>query len=112
MAAHVQDYEKICVVIPSADLAGDESRSVRDAVSETVEHRQLIDFIIDLTNVGFIDSAGLETLLWIKRKTDELFGQVKLINLDANVRKILEITRLEPRFEMHPDLATALKMMR
>jgi anti-anti-sigma factor len=63
-------------------------------------------------NVGFIDSLGLEALLWIKRKTDELFGQVKLINVDDNVRKILEITRLEPRFESQRDLATALKMMR
>ena len=32
-----------------------------------------------------VDSEGLETLLWIKRKAEELFGQVKLVNIDENV---------------------------
>jgi hypothetical protein len=41
-----------------------------------------------------------------------MFGQVKLANLDENLRKILEITRLEHRFETHAGLAMALKTMR
>jgi hypothetical protein len=34
------------------------------------------------------------------------------VNLDENCKKILEITRLEHRFESHPDLPSALKTMR
>jgi anti-anti-sigma factor len=67
---------------------------------------------MDLEAVSFIDSEGLETLLWIKRRCEDLFGQVKLINVDENCRKILQITRLEHRYETHPDLAAALKTMR
>jgi hypothetical protein len=37
---------------------------------------------------------------------------VKLANLDENLRKILEMTRLGQRFECHADLAMALKTMR
>ena len=48
----------------------------------------------------------------MKRRCEDLFGQIKLANLDENCRKILEITRLEHRFECHGDLATALKTMR
>lgn len=112
MPFHTQDYEKVCVLIPPGDLAGDESATLREAVTAGIEGRQIIDFIVDLQNAAFIDSQGLESLLWIKRRTDDLFGQVKLINVDPNVRKILEITRLGPRFETHHDLATALKLMR
>ena len=36
----------------------------------------------------------------------------KLVTLDENCRKILEITRLEHRFECHGELAAALKTMR
>lgn len=112
MPIQSQDYEKVCVLVPPGDLAGGEPAQLRDAVAKSIAERQVIDFIVDLKQATFIDSAGLETLLWIKRRTDDMFGQVKLINVDPNVRKILEITRLGPRFETHHDLATALKLMR
>lgn len=112
MAIHTQDYEKVCVLVPPGDLTGDISDEVRSSVSQSIDERQVIDFIVDLQHAQFVDSQGLESLLWIKQRTDELFGQVKLINVDPNVRKILEITRLGPRFETHHDLATALKLMR
>jgi hypothetical protein len=51
-------------------------------------------------------------LLWMKRKCEDLFGQFKLSHLDENMRKILEMTRLEHRFECHTDLTSALKTMR
>ena len=41
-----------------------------------------------------------------------MFGRVKLINVDGNCRKILEITRLEKKFECCADLPSALKTMR
>jgi anti-anti-sigma factor len=112
MPIHTQDYEKVCVLIPPGDLVGEESQQLRSAVTEGIDQRQIIDFVVDLQHAQFVDSHGLESLLWIKRRTDDLFGQVKLINVDPNVRKILEITRLGPRFETHHDLATALKLMR
>ena len=74
--------------------------------------REGVDFVIDFEKVDFMDSEGLETLLWIKRKCEDRFGQIKLVKLDENCRKILEITRLEHRFECHAELAAALKTMR
>jgi hypothetical protein len=67
---------------------------------------------MDFQKCGFIDSEGLEALLWMKRRSEDLFGQIKLANLDENCRKILQITRLDHRFEMHGDLVGALKTMR
>jgi hypothetical protein len=48
----------------------------------------------------------------MKKKCEELFGQFKLAGLDDNLKKILEITRLEARFECHADITSALKTMR
>jgi anti-anti-sigma factor len=107
-----EEYNNVCVLAPPGDLVGAESQQLRKVVEDLVEQRQLIDFVIDCEKVGFIDSEGLEALLLMKRKTEDLFGRLKLANLDENCRKILEITRLEARFECCPDLPTALKNMR
>jgi anti-sigma B factor antagonist len=107
-----QDYEKVCVVSLQGDFAGDEPAAAQKLVQEAISQRQIVDFVLDFQGCPFIDSTGLESLLWVKRRCEELFGRVKLINLDDNVRKILEMTRLEPRFESCRDLGTALKTMR
>lgn len=112
-AISTQDYERVCVISLAGDLSGDDTPGLAQAaVDEGIAKRQIVDYIVDFAGCGFIDSAGLESLLSIKRHCEELFGRVKLINLDEHCRKILEVTRLEARFECCRDLATALKTMR
>ena len=112
MAIKAEDYSSVCVIMLDGDLAADASKDLRRNVEERVEQRRIVDFVVDFEKADFIDSEGLETLLWLKRRCEDLFGQCKLVNLDENCRKILEITRLEHRFECHGDLAGALKTMR
>ena len=112
MPLKVDDYSSVCVISVGSDLAGEASKELRTAVDERIEQRRIVDFVVDFEKADFMDSEGLETLLWLKRRCEDLFGQVKLVNLDENCRKILEITRLEHRFECHGDLAGALKTMR
>jgi anti-anti-sigma factor len=111
MPVKCEQYNQVCVMAVTGDLAAENSVTARKLTEEYIDKRQIVDVVVDLENSGFIDSEGLESLLWIKRKCEDLFGQVKLANLDENCRKILEITRLEHRFECHPDLAAALKNM-
>jgi anti-anti-sigma factor len=107
-----EDYNNVCVLSLDGDLSGEANAIVRKLADERVDNRQIVDFVIDFEKAGFFDSEGLETLLWLKRRCEDLFGQLKLVNLDENCKKILEITRLEHRFESHPDLPAALKTMR
>jgi len=112
MPMKCEDYGTVCVVALDGDLSGDASKEVRKQAEERIENNRIVDFVVDFEKTDFIDSEGLETLLWLKRRCEDLFGQIKLVNLDDNCRKILEITRLEHRFECHGDLAAALKTMR
>jgi anti-anti-sigma factor len=107
-----EEYTNHCVISLNGDLTAMEAESLRKGVEETIDRKQIVDFVVDCEKAGFIDSEGLETLLWMKRKCENLFGQVKLAGLDENCRKILEITRLDSRFECHGDLPGALKTMR
>jgi anti-anti-sigma factor len=112
MAIKCEEYNNVCVIAVEGDLTGEASKELRKAAEERVEQLRIVDFVVDFERSGFVDSEGLETLLWLKRRCEDLFGQIKLVNLDENCRKILEITRLEHRFECHDDLTAALKTMR
>lgn len=111
MPVRCDEYSQVGVMIVDGDLSGENAAAVRTLADERIETRHIIDFVIDLEKCPFIDSEGLEALLGLKRRCEELFGQVKLAGLDENCRKILEITRLEHRFECQKEVAAALKMM-
>ncbi|HRK30249.1 MAG TPA: STAS domain-containing protein [Tepidisphaeraceae bacterium] len=111
MAVKCDEYNKVCVLTLAGDLAGDENTLVQNQMEAMIETRHLADFVVDFEKCHFIDSKGLSTLLWAKRRCEDLFGQFKLANLDDNCRKILEITRLSHRFESHNGLESALKTM-
>jgi len=86
--------------------------ALRKAAEEAIEQKRLTSFVVDLEKCTFVDSEGLAALLWLKRRSEDLFGQLKLVHPDESVRKILEITRLEHRFECHDEMPAALRMMR
>lgn len=112
MPVRCDEYDKVCVIGIDGDLSADNAAALRTVVAEQIHARHMVDFVLDFEKCPFIDSEGLESLLWMKGRCDELFGQMKLAAIDDNCRKILEMTRLEPRFECQADLAAALKMMR
>jgi anti-anti-sigma factor len=112
MAITCEEYNQVCVISLGTDFVGAEVAEARASVEELIEKRQIVDFVFDFEKAGFVDSEGLEALLMVKRRCEEMFGQVKLVNLDEHCQKILEVTRLDHRFECHGDLAAALKTMR
>jgi anti-anti-sigma factor len=112
MAIRCEDYNQICILRIEGDLAGEDVAAARSTVEDAIEQKQIVDFVFDMEKAPFVDSEGLEMLLWTKRRCEELFGQVKLARLDETCRKIMQITRLDHRLECHDDLESALKTMR
>ena len=85
MAVKAEDYSNVCVIMLEGDVTSEACQLIRATVEERVEQRRMVDFVIDFEKVDFIDSEGLETLLWLKRRSEDLFGQIKLVNLKENV---------------------------
>ncbi len=112
MPVKLEEYDGVCVLSVTGDFAGEDVAAARKVATEFIEHRQISDFVVDLEKTTFVDSEGLEALLWIKRRCEDLFGQFKLAAADDHVKKVLEVTRLGRRFENAVDVATALKTMR
>jgi anti-anti-sigma factor len=112
MSVKCDEYGQVCVLTLNGDFVGEDIATARRMVEDEIDNKQIVDFVVDLEQCGFVDSEGLETLVWIRKRTDDLFGQIKLAAIDENVKKILEMTRLAQRFECHNELAGALKTMR
>ena len=51
-------------------------------------------------------------LTWLQDRCDDVFGRLALAAPEANVRKVLTITRLLSRFEVFDDVDTAVQRMR
>lgn len=97
------------------NLKGELTADTLSVFQKAVDHHLLakdaIDLVLNLEEVTFIDSACLECLLDLQDRLAERLGQVKLLKPDVNIRKILEITRLESTFEIFKDVPEAMKAM-
>jgi anti-anti-sigma factor len=111
MPIKAEHYNQLCCLTVAGDLGAVEVQQLRKAAEDAMDAKHVVNFVVDLEKCSFIDSEGLEALLWLKRRSEDLFGQVKLVHPDESIKKILEITRLEPRFEVHDEMPAALRMM-
>ena len=108
MKIRTQDYNDVTVVELQGDFDSDFAELFKDAIAEIISKGK-VGIVLDMSDVGFIDSCGLERLLWSRDYCNENKSQLRLAGLDENFEKILEITRLEDEFDRYAELAEAVK---
>jgi anti-sigma B factor antagonist len=110
MKISYEDNGPVTVFSIAGDLSVDEAdRFQREALQRFDQNVR--DFVLDLESLEFIDSRGLETLLWLQEKCTELLGQIRLAGCPEHIYKVLEVTRLNTRFECHPDIDAAVNSL-
>lgn len=93
-----------------------------ELVAETVgEFRRLVeqcrrrdgrDFVVDMQAARTVDSTGLEALTALQRECEEHLGLLSFCGMNETIRKVLEMTRLDHRFDCYRNLPAALAAMR
>lgn len=84
-------------------------QAFRAAIVPHLEQHKRI--VLDLSNVEFIDSAGVGTLISCLRIVTEQQGQLRLCGLNRAVRALFELMRMHRLFEVHPDRQSALSSL-
>lgn len=103
-----QDYNDVTVVELQGDLDADFTELLRNTITDIVAtHRAGI--VLDMSAVGFVDSQGLELLLWLRDYCNQNKTQLRLAGLDENCSKILEVTRLDGQFDSYAELTEAVR---
>ena len=111
MKLSYEDHQHITVLTVSGELTADQVDTLRRSCQERFG-AGIRDVVLNLEHLVFVDSAGLETLLWIIDEASERAGQVRLVKPDATISKILEISRLDRRFNIHDSIESAAKSLR
>ena len=111
MSIKTETRGRAAVLFVKGELTGELLESLQDAVNKHVHEEEVVDITVDLSMSPFVDSGALEFLLDVKDSLTEKLGVVTLSGCDENVRKILEITRLESSFHISDDVMSPAEVV-
>ena len=83
------------------------SPALRDALAAAFARREST-VIVDLSEVTYMDSSGIATLVVAHGAARKSAGRLVLAGLTDRVREVFKLARLESVFELAPTVAAAL----
>ncbi len=95
-----QDLDGVCVVAVHGELDLARAPQLGVAVSEALRSHPT-RLVIDLCDVGFVDSGGLSILLNARRRAVRQGVELKLACDVESTLRLLSLTRLDRDFDVH-----------
>jgi anti-sigma B factor antagonist len=86
---------------------GEGTLRLRETIDEILA-RGRNQILLNFSEVFYVDSAGLGTLVQVNSLVRNAGGKLKLMKLKEITRDLIQITRLYSVFEIFPDEASAL----
>ncbi|MFM9956554.1 MAG: STAS domain-containing protein [Phycisphaerales bacterium] len=111
MKISFQDHESLSVLTLSGEFTHDDTEAFNRVANER-EARGTKHMVLDCSNLEFVDSKALESLLRLQERLGGAGGQLRLVKPDETVTQILRLTRLDLALESHPTLETAVRSLR
>jgi anti-sigma B factor antagonist len=111
MKLSYEDHDTISVLRVSGELTADQADTFRRTCGDRMG-AGIRDFVLDLEHLQLVDSVGLELLLWLSEELAVHNGQLRLVQPDETILKILEVTRLDLKFDVHSSIESAAKSLR
>lgn len=108
MTTRLQRYDDVTVVTTNEELGGEALPTFMEK-ADACFREGCPNIVVDCESVPGIDSTGLEYMLDLQDRCEEMLGAVKLCNLDEALQTVFRITRLARRFEIFDDLDSAVK---
>ncbi len=98
LKVHAKRLDSVEILGLEGQIMNGDTETLRSAV-------QLVsgvnDIILDLSNVNLVDAHGLGVLLQLREQTIANGMHFKLMNVNANLLRVFEITRLNSVFEIN-----------
>ena len=103
MPLSVRQDGAVTIVTVDGDLViGEPEATFKRTIAQLLEQGQA-QLLIDMRAVKFLDSSGLGALVRAMTTSQSEGGQTKLLGAGPQVRKLLEMTKLDSVFEMYDD---------
>jgi anti-sigma B factor antagonist len=103
-----KDDGRVTILTLDGDLVIGESETLfKKTVIHLLEEGK-VNLLVDLRRVNFLDSSGLGALVRALTNSQKEGGQTKLLGAGPQVKKLLEMTKLDSVFENFTDMETAV----
>jgi len=89
------------------ELDIDNNYMFTEAIEAEVNHGQT-NFVVDLTNLSYIDSSGLGAIFDSFKLVTEKSGNIVLLNPSSDVKRVLDITQISKKVKVFSEEADAL----
>jgi anti-sigma B factor antagonist len=99
MSLHVSRDGEVVIVEIEGQLIVSNRQELKQRVLDEAEggaRKVLVDF----ARTGYIDSAGLGVLVSLAKRLRELGGDIRLANLNDDLRTLFELTKLDTLFQI------------
>lgn len=97
MSFNISKQSDVTIVEVTGQLIVGNRQELKDAVLEELEGGGR-KFLVDFTDTAYIDSSGLGVLVSLSKKIREKGGELRLSNLNDDVRTLFELTKLDTLF--------------
>ena len=104
--ASITEQSGRTVVALSGEIDMEEAPKVRRALLDVMKQKR--DILVDLSQVTYIDSSGIASLIEGLQTARKQKNDLALVSVSQRARRVLELARLDKVFTIHADLATAL----
>jgi anti-sigma B factor antagonist len=103
----LENSDNVTIIRLNGSLDGRSVTNCRDSFSKLISEGAT-RFVVDATQLRFIDSMGLGALIYLRRFARQGGGDVRIAHAGRELREILEISGLGAMFDLVPDTAEAL----
>ena len=108
MQLTTKDDGHVTILTVDGDLVIGEPESLFKRTVTRLLEQGKANFLVDMRRVNFLDSSGLGALVRAMTSSQREGGQTKLLGAGPQVRKLLEMTKLDSVFENYTDMESAV----
>jgi anti-sigma B factor antagonist len=110
MQVNLVQHNGVIIVQPdAASLDAANARAFRDAIGPVIDRHEHI--VLDLSQVNFVDSAGIGAMISSLRRASEKQAKIRLCELRRPVRALFDLMRMHRVFDIHNCRDDALRGM-
>lgn len=102
-----KDEGGVTVVAVEGQLIVGNRQELKNLVQDSLEEGDR-KFLIDFAGTAYIDSSGLGALVSISKKIREHGGELRLAELNEDLRSLFELTKLDTLFAIAESRTEAL----
>jgi anti-sigma B factor antagonist len=99
----------VTVVDVTGDITLYHSPDLRKTLLDLIKTQKIVYVVVNLTNVKYIDSAGVASLIEGLKASRDMKSRFSLFGLSRVAREVLELTRLLKVFEVYENETQALE---